>query len=185
MYKSAKQLGREYGLSAQEMNLALVSLGYLEGEPGNYTLTDKAMPFAKEEDHHRGCGGYSCYNRYWTIRTFDDSIKDVLDISDELKENVRSQVVTRRAQLNAKKRASMAEIATENQRDPNAEKVSKLATEKMAKCIAPRTGTLKNMGIAGLVILGIGGCCYGVYKLKPRIQKELNKDNNPEDSDID
>ena len=40
MKKSARILGQEFGLTAQEMNFVLKEEGYLEGEPGNYTVAE-------------------------------------------------------------------------------------------------------------------------------------------------
>jgi len=41
MSKSATALGQEYGLTAREMNFVLREEGFLGGEPGNYTVTEK------------------------------------------------------------------------------------------------------------------------------------------------
>ena len=84
MQVSARILGRDYGLTAEEMNRVLVKQGFLQGRPGDYSVTQKALQYAAEKDFHRGTGGYASYNRYWTTRTFDDSIKNVLNISSEL-----------------------------------------------------------------------------------------------------
>ena len=72
MGKSARTLGREFGKTAQEMNLLLKEHGYLGGEPGAYDLTEKGARYGQEQDHHRGTGGYAHYNRYWTTRTWND-----------------------------------------------------------------------------------------------------------------
>ena len=101
MQKSATALGCEYGVSGQEMNRILAKQGFLEGSPGSYSVTEKGLPYAVETDHHRGTGGYECYNRYWTTRTFDDSIKDVLNVTDELKHEVRREVAADRAKMYA------------------------------------------------------------------------------------
>ena len=61
MRKSARILGEDYGLTAKEMNFLLKDEGYLEGAPGNYSVTEKGNAYAKEEDHHRGTGGYARY----------------------------------------------------------------------------------------------------------------------------
>lgn len=74
MVKSARILGKDYGLTAQEMNQLLKDQGFLDGNPGEYFVTEKGAPFAKEIDFHRGSGGYAQYNRYWTERTWDESI---------------------------------------------------------------------------------------------------------------
>ena len=39
MQVSARILGQDYGLTAEEMNRVLVKLGFLEGTPGDYSLT--------------------------------------------------------------------------------------------------------------------------------------------------
>jgi hypothetical protein len=78
MRKSARILGQEFGLTSQEMNFVLKEEGYLDGEPGNYFITEKGEKYAEEQDYHRGTGGYAHYNRYWTTRTWDDGITDGL-----------------------------------------------------------------------------------------------------------
>jgi len=70
MRKSARILGQEYGLTAQEMNFVLKEEGFLDGEPGNYTVSEKGKKYSEEQDHHRGTGGYAYYNRNWTRLIF-------------------------------------------------------------------------------------------------------------------
>lgn len=41
MRKSARYLGRDVGLNAEEVNVWLKEEGYLEGEPGDYRVTEK------------------------------------------------------------------------------------------------------------------------------------------------
>lgn len=60
------------------MNALLFDHGYLDGGPGDYSLTEKGKPYGSEKDHHRGTGGYSSYNANWTTRTWDDGIVDAL-----------------------------------------------------------------------------------------------------------
>ena len=85
MGKSARLLGMEFGKTAREMNELLKQHGYLEGSPGAYGLSEKGKQFGQEEDHHRGVGGYDHYNRYWTTRTWDESVLDGLanDIANQ------------------------------------------------------------------------------------------------------
>ena len=97
---SARILGREYGLTAQEMNKVLQKEGFLSGTPGNYTPTAKAMKYVQEKNYHRGCGGYDCYNRYWTERTYDPSILKELNITDELKTMIRKEIKEERLAKN-------------------------------------------------------------------------------------
>lgn len=90
MRKSARVLGSEFGLTAQEMNYLLKEQGFLDGEPGEYWPTEKGKRYAYEQHEHRGPGGYSRYNRDWTVRTWDESIVDELDLSEEAKEAARA-----------------------------------------------------------------------------------------------
>ncbi|MGK5530636.1 hypothetical protein [Streptomyces sp. URMC 129] len=52
--KSAPVLGREIGKPEREMNVLLHRYGYLTGEPGAYSLTDKGEKYGTQEDHYRG-----------------------------------------------------------------------------------------------------------------------------------
>ncbi len=92
MRKSARVLGQEFGLTPQEMNFVLKEEGFLDGEPGNYTVTEKGKKYAEEQDHSRGNGGYSWYNRSWTTRTWDDGITDELDITEDRKKEIRQAI---------------------------------------------------------------------------------------------
>jgi len=92
MRRSARVLGQDYGLTAQEMNFLLKEEGYLDGEPGNYTITERGTKYAEEQDHKRGVGGYDFYNRAWTTRTWDDGIADELDITDARKQEIRQAI---------------------------------------------------------------------------------------------
>lgn len=91
MSYSARMLGEEHDLTAQEMNRALVKLGILTGEPGNYILTEKGLEYGIETYHNRGSGATSEYS-HWVI-SYDESIKDILDITPELKQEVRREVI--------------------------------------------------------------------------------------------
>jgi hypothetical protein len=78
--RSARVLGFLYGLTAMEMNILLKEEGFLEGEPGQYSVTETGRRYAAEQHHHRGTGGYAWYNRDWEQRTWDPSITDELDV---------------------------------------------------------------------------------------------------------
>lgn len=85
MGKSARILGRDFGLTAREMNALLKEHGYLSGEPGAYGMTEKGLKYGSEDDHRRGTGGYTQYNPQWTTRTWSDDISAALaaDIATE------------------------------------------------------------------------------------------------------
>ena len=54
--KSARIMGQDYGLTAQEMNFVLKEKGYLDGEPGSYSVTEKGSSYAVEERPSSGNG---------------------------------------------------------------------------------------------------------------------------------
>lgn len=92
MGKSARILGDECGLTAQEMNRILKKQGFLEGEPGNYSLTEKGRQFGEEK--YKRTGPRSDY----VLITYDDSIKKELNITKELKEEIRAEMEEERLQ---------------------------------------------------------------------------------------
>ncbi|MEW2073720.1 hypothetical protein AB0941_08770 [Streptomyces sp. NPDC013433] len=54
------------------MNELLHRYGYLTGEPGAYSLTDKGEKYGTQEDHHRGNVRSLHYYRQWTTTTWSD-----------------------------------------------------------------------------------------------------------------
>lgn len=180
MQVSARILGQDYGLTAEEMNRVLVKLEYLKGAPGDYSLTEKAIPYALEKNFHRGTGGYSCYNRYWTTRTFDDSIKEALDISTELIIEVRDEVKKDRtarytAQAVARAKAN-ADFLAKQAAEKAAHNAAEIADMEKEKLITK----LKTTGKIGLITGGMLIIGYGVYKATPYIKKWWHERNLPE-----
>ena len=96
MGKSARILGTLLHLTAEEMNELLKLNGLLEGEPGDYQVTEEGDPYATERDEHRGPGGSPWYNRDWTVRTWDDSVLDAMDTSPEMIREAKENVSERR-----------------------------------------------------------------------------------------
>ena len=76
MGKSARVLGWEFGKTAQQMNETLHELGYLDGKPGAWRLTEKGASYAEEHSHSNGHGGWAA--RSWETRTWDDEIVEAL-----------------------------------------------------------------------------------------------------------
>ncbi len=167
MQVSARILGREYGLTAEEMNRVLLKLGFLTGEPGNYDLTEKALKYAVEKDFHRGTGGYSCYNRYWTTRTFDDSIKEVLNVTSELIKEVRDELSAARAA----RKVAQAIAADEFSVKRAAEKAAIEAAQQTAVRTEKLIFKWETAGKVMLVIGGVVAVGYGIYKLTPKVKK--------------
>ena len=67
--RSASQLGSMLGLTGREVNLRLHELGYLDGEPGNWIPTEKALPYVIERGESNGYGGYAA--RSWSYLLWD------------------------------------------------------------------------------------------------------------------
>lgn len=168
MQVSARVLGKDYGLTAEEMNRILVKQGFLQGVPGDYSVTQKGLQYAVEKNFHRGTGGYSRYNCYWTTRTFDDSIKEALDVSADLIDEVRSEIAVERAARYAAQATVRAQA--------NAIFLSKQAAEKAAHETAERIALeeeeliakLKTAGKTSLIVGGVIIIGYGIYKAKER-----------------
>lgn len=181
MQKSARVLGQEYGLTAEEMNRVLHKHGYIEGKPGDYSLTEKAQQYAIEKDFHRGTGGYPTYNKYWTTRTFDDSIKDELDVTPELVNAVKDEIASSRTALHAAKAAARAEA--------DAQFIAKQAVAEVAGNAAQEREELiakwKKTGEIGLIICVAVAVGYGIYKVAPRVKAWWDKRHQENENDQD
>lgn len=142
-------MGEDYDLTAYEMNILLKEEGFLEGEPGLYTVTEKGKPFAEEQDHHRGTGGYSHYNRSWETRTWSPSITDELDVTDERRQQIREAARSKRQRNNESQSSEVAQFDVPKTGDG----------DERESGLDPRlvVGVL-----AGTVLLG-----YGIWKLSP------------------
>ena len=171
MQVSARILGQDYGLTAEEMNRVLLKQGFLEGTPGNYSVTQKALQYAVEKDFHRGTGGYAFYNRYWTTRTFDDSIKEVLDVSAELINEVRSEIAADRAARCVARAAARAQADAEFLAKKASEKAARQAAERTIKETEELITKWEKVGKGCLIVGGMLIVGYGVYKVTPHIKK--------------
>ena len=175
MQKSARVLGQEYGLTAEEMNRVLVKLGFLVGTPGDYSLTEKGLQYAIEKDFHRGTGGYACYNRYYTTRTFDDSIKDVLNVSPEVVKEVRDDLIAERTARHAAQAVARAKADEEFLK----RQAEKTATMKVAEQATLDTEEIiakwKGVGKISLIIGGVLIVVYGTYQITPKVKAWLRE----------
>ena len=170
MYASARILGQDYGLTAQEMNKVLVKEGFLEGKPGDYSPTEKVLKYLKETDYHRGCGGYDRYNRYWTERSYDISIKDELNITDELKKLVREEV-------SAERIAKKLEREAASQRYYDNLKLNNEITNKITEeIIQPSKGIdSKYIVIGGIIALVVGGGVTAFFVIRHYRKKKMTE----------
>jgi hypothetical protein len=155
--KSARILGQEYGLTAQEMNFVLREEGFLEGEPGAYSVTEKGARYATEQAHSRGTGGYAHYNRAWTTTTWDGSIADELDITDDRKRDLR------RAISAAKQRI----VASSDDGVADGSYIFRGANPDGAD-------DDKDSLAAAVGVLLLAASAYGVYKAAPHIRQWWN-----------
>lgn len=170
MQVSARILGQEYGLTGEEMNRVLVKLGFLQGSPGNYDVTEKAMEYAVEKGFHRGTGGYARYNRDWSTRTFDTSIKDVLDVSPEIIGEVRSELAAERAARSAAQAAAREQANAEFLKKQAAEKAAQEAAERATQETEDLIAKWKTVGTVTLIVGGALLLCYGIYKVTPKVK---------------
>ena len=191
MQISARVLGKEYGLTAEEMNRVLAKLGFLNGTPGNYSIAPKALQYAVEKDFHRGTGGYAHYNRYWTTRTFDDSIKEVLNVSGDLVREVRNEMSLERAARYAAQAAARVKANEDFLAKQAAEKAAKEAAELAALEYEELVAKLKKSGKIGLIAGGVILAGYGIYSVAPKVKawikerKQGAEDENEEELNPD
>jgi hypothetical protein len=161
--RSARILGWDHGLNAVEMNLALKAHGFLEGEPGAYRVTEKGLPFATETFESRGTGGYPQYNPSWETRTWDPSITDELDITDELKQSVRAEATLLR------QRQAEARAASSNMGESGGEDGFDVARQLDRKRLM--------IGVA--IAIGITASAYAIWKLRERQQRAKTQSSDP------
>lgn len=170
MQVSARILGQDYGLTAEEMNRVLVKLGFLQGTPGDYSVTQKALQYVVEKDFHRGTGGYASYNRYWTTRTFDDSIKDALDVSADIINEVRDEIVADRATRYAAQAVARAQANVDFLTKQAAQKAAQAEVERAVPEANELLAKWKNAGKISIVFGGVILVSYGIYKVVPRVK---------------
>ena len=171
MRKSARILGEQLNITAEEKNELLKLNGLLEGEPGNYQVTATGEPYATENYEHRGTGGYACYNREWTVRTWDDSVMDVLDTSPKIIQEARSNVSERR------KARYKTEVADEDEQEVTCEE-----NEGPIDCetsYVDQTDVVKGfviaIGIFGTIVVAPYVKRFYIEKIKPTCKRIWHK----------
>lgn len=171
MGKSARILGEQFNINAEEMNELLKLNGLLEGEPGNYQVTAAGEPYATERYEHRGPGGYAFYNREWTVRTWDDSIMDVLDTSPEIIKEARSNVSERR------KARYISEVEEEDEQEVTCEE-NEASTDYETSYVDPTdviNGFVIVIGIVGTIVAAPYVKRFYIEKIKPACKRIWNK----------
>lgn len=161
MSKSTSGLGRELGLNSQEMNILLRDAGYLKGEPGNWTVTEKGQEYA---DQRHWDVSNSMHAGYLTTRWDDKILEELGTVSPERKQQIDDEIATRRAEQRIQKQEYQTEINNEygnNSDDPIFENAEDESLETDGKT-------------AGLTI-AVAGCLLFAKWAKPRIQKWWNE----------
>jgi hypothetical protein len=160
---SARMIGDEVGLTGQEVNFALKDAGLLHGEPKAWGITEKGAKFATETLHQRGTGGYSFMNPSWPTVAWDESVRDLLDFSDEGKQRVRQAVSTRR-RAHAASRAAAAVVDTKAPQSPARQAVAP-PQSPARQAVAPAISPTKAAG----ALLG-AAVIFGIYKTVPLVR---------------
>ena len=68
MRKTAKRLGEMIGLDSKEVNKKLAEIGYLQGEPGNWALTEQGAQHGEVIVRDNGYGGYAARSWGYIVR---------------------------------------------------------------------------------------------------------------------
>lgn len=107
MSRSTAGLGRELGLNSQETNILLRDAGYLEGEPGDWRLTEKGQEHA---DQRHWDVPSSMHAGYLTTRWDDEVLEDLGEVSPERKREIDDEITTRRAEQRRQREERQAEL---------------------------------------------------------------------------
>ena len=95
MRKSARYLGRDVGLNAEEVNVWLKEEGYLEGEPGDYRVTEKGRPYATQRHWETGSPNHAGYvSTSWK----EEILNEIGPLSPERRRELSDSVAANRAE---------------------------------------------------------------------------------------
>lgn len=173
MNLSATLIGKRFSLNGQEMNAVLKVLNILDGEPGNYALTELGEQFGRYNYFDNGYGGYAA--RAWDTTSYDESIVDWINerISPEIVKEALERLKEHRAAVKA------AQIAA--QKAFEEEKIRKAAEMQAAiENAARRNKNIKTAIVVGLVVVAAVAIGAGVYssikKHKARKREQAEKE---------
>ena len=101
MRKSARYLGRDVGLNAEEVNVWLKEEGYLEGEPGDYRVTEKGRPYATQRHWETGSPNHAGYvSTSWK----EEILNEIGPLSPERRRELSDSVAANRAEKSGRHR---------------------------------------------------------------------------------
>lgn len=123
MRKSARYLGRDVGLNAEEVNVWLKEEGYLEGEPGDYRVTEKGRPYATQRHWETGSPNHTGYvSTSWK----EEILNEIGPLSPERRRELSDSVAANRAEKKRQREEWEASLAAngddsldDGQRDGN------------------------------------------------------------------
>lgn len=168
--KSARLIGYDYGYNARDMNFFFKFKGLIDGLPGDYFITDVGKQFGKEEYFHRGTGGYSWYNRYWTERTWDEETLKAAGILDNIHEEMKL----------AREATKTAAVAVTEKMVNVFPECKEVGTSLKAVRVSDHR-VIKTLGIVlGAAAIGYGLYCGGKYiyeKIKEKKSKNEDMEN--------
>lgn len=184
MKLSASQLGKMLGLTGEEMNQLLYNLGILSGEPGNYDFTEFGKKYGESQAHHRGTGGYSCYNRYWVTHKYDDSILEFLQNKHEEIKIAKKLVKDRRKnRLDLQKvervRADMRFLG-----NGLAQNTTELVNVQKQIDGQKNIRSMSRLGKAGLLLACVSVISYGTYKIIDTAKKRKSEEVSEVDANL-
>lgn len=160
--QSATDLGRHFKATGEEINLLLKDQGFTYGSPGAYGVTQKGAPFGIQEYHQRGNGGYAYMNPSWEQTYWDDSIREVLEVTPERLAKVSADISANRLARSAARKAAQADADAAFLASQASD-----AAQSTSTTIDPRK-LLIWVGLA-LLTVGVG---YGIYNLSPVIKRK-------------
>lgn len=123
MRKSVRYLGRDVGLNAEEVNVWLKEEGYLEGEPGDYRVTEKGLPYATQRHWEIGSPNHAGYvSTSWK----EEILNEIGPLSPERRRELSDSVAANRAEKKRQREEWEASLAAngddsldDGQRDGN------------------------------------------------------------------
>lgn len=108
MRKSARYLGRDVGLNAEEVNVWLKEEGYLEGEPGDYRVTEKGRPYATQRHRETGSPNHAGYvSTSWK----EEILNEIGPLSPERRRELSDSVAANRAEKKRQREEWEASLA--------------------------------------------------------------------------
>ena len=168
MSLSAQRIGKLFGLNAQEMNMALKLLGYLDGEPGHYFPTVKCKPFYLQDYHDNGYRGYA--NRTWITVTYDESIIESLEqeLTKEICQLAKDLVREHRAAKNTEISENVTIIA-----ETIHSAIGK-AQENRGRQLSSKE--IKTIGLVALIVIGTAATVTAVGLCVKKAKKKKSKE---------